>query len=418
MSLNVQFIYDTPHREIASMLSSLYGSCVSASLVAGFMTVEGIDAILQPIVKDPGKLTTMVIGAGTWRAYDAFDRLLNLGVAPDRLRVHLGHSRPTGAGARYAFYRYHPMLHSKVYLFELRDGTTAAFVGSHNITGFALWGLNGEAGVLLRGSGAPFPDVRTHVSAAVAGSVQYDRNQRDAYAWWARQFMEGFADKFNDLPREGEAKNTIVILAETSGPQLPASSDVIYFELPSAIGKVQSLRAEVHLFLFDNLPQSPVQALSQLPQARASFWCKTIGVEDDRGGTELRAAWHIDGRRPVLRRAPAPFRPTPAPDMQQVRIKTFKEVRGEFDYLFEAGKPSFEPVFDREDEVILPGHVAERLDALGIVPPEHYPWFRVKGIRRKEEPGEDDRYHAALRKLSPAEGAFILMSIRRRSKSE
>jgi hypothetical protein len=46
--------------------------------------------------------------------------------------------------AQYA--RYHPMLHSKVYFFELAGGTSTAFVGSHNLTRFALYGLNGEAG--------------------------------------------------------------------------------------------------------------------------------------------------------------------------------------------------------------------------------------------------------------------------------
>ena len=43
------------------------------------------------------------------------------------------------------------MLHSKVYLFEMPEEKSTAFVGSHNITGFALGGLNGEAGVLLEG---------------------------------------------------------------------------------------------------------------------------------------------------------------------------------------------------------------------------------------------------------------------------
>ena len=420
MSLNARFIYDTPHREIASVLSSLYGCCASASLVVGFMTVEGIDTIIDPIAADPTKLGVLVVGAATWRAFDAFDRLRSLGVPPDRLRVHLGHSRPTTSGARHAFYRYHPMLHSKVYLFDLKNGNASSFVGSHNITGFALSGLNGEAGVLLEGPAveATFSDVRQHVAAAVADSVQYDPNLREAYAWWAGQFMEGFADKFNDIPREGEAKSTIVILAETSGPQVPTSGDVIYFELPSAIGKVQSLRAEVHLFLFDTLPATPMEALGQLGKARASFWCKTIGVEDDRGGKELQAAWHIDGRRPVLRRAPRPFRPTPAADMQQVRVKTYKEVRGDFDYLFEPGKVAFEPIFNREDEMRLPEQLAHRSEALKIVPPEHLPWFRVTGLRRKEEPAEQDSYRVALRKLSPEEGAFILMSMRRRSRSE
>ena len=58
------------------------------------------------------------------------------------------------------------MLPSKVYLFELLDGTAAAFIGSHNLTGFALCGLNGEG--LLEGpaASAPFADVRKDISAA------------------------------------------------------------------------------------------------------------------------------------------------------------------------------------------------------------------------------------------------------------
>lgn len=175
--------------------------------------------------------------------------------------------------------------------------------------------------------------------------------------------------------------------------------------------------AEVHLYVFSTLPASPFQALAQLGQARASLWCRTIGVEDDRGGKELEAAWHIDGTRPVLRRAPRPFRPKPAADMQQVRVQAYKEVWGDFDYLFEPTKPSFEPIFSREQELRPPGEFAERFEALHLVPPEHLPWFRVIGLRRKEEPSDEDRRQAALRKLTPAEGAFILMSMRRRSRS-
>ncbi len=420
MSATVRFVYDTPQHEIASLLCAAYQGCLSTAFVAGFMTVEGIDAILQPIRSDPSKLATLVIGAGTYRAFDAFDQLLGLGVPPDRLRVHLGHSRPTGASAKRPFYRYHPLLHSKVYLFERADGSAAAFVGSHNLTGFALCGLNGEAGVLIEGPGGapPFPDIRQHLNIAAAESVQYDPPQRDAYAWWAEQFMEGLADKFNDYPRDGEAKKTIIILAQDGGQGLPNSGDVIYFELPAAIGKVQSLSAEVHLYVFGTLPGSPYQALSGLGKARTSIWCRTIGVEDDRGGKELEASWHIDGVRPVLRRAPRPFRPTPPTDMQQVRVKAYREVRGDFEYLFEPTRPLFEPIFDREHELKAHGEFAHRFEALGLVPPEHLPWFKVSGFRRKEEPAADDRYRMALRKLSPAEGAFILMSMRRRSRTE
>ena len=241
----------------------------------------------------------LVVGAATYRAFDAFDQLLGMGVQPDRLRVHLGHSRPTSSGARYGFYRYHPMLHSKIYLFELPGGKAAALVGSHNLTGFALHGLNGEAGTLIEGEAndAPFADLRSHVATAVQGAVPYDPTHREAYAWWAKQFMDGLAGKFNDSPRDGQAARTVVILAEADPNDLPSAEDVIYFELPSALLRVNAMNTEVHVYMFDLLPASPFQALVQLGRAHKTLWCKTIGLEDDRGGRELRADWHIDNPR-------------------------------------------------------------------------------------------------------------------------
>lgn len=417
--MNVNFLHDVPRREIASLLARLYRDCEVASLVAGFMTVEGIETILPPIRNTPAKLGMLVTGAGTWRAFDAFDHLMGAGVSPYRLRVHLGHSRPTGKGAKTPFYRYHPMLHSKVYLFDRADGTSAALVGSHNLTGFALRGLNGEAGLLVEGlsSSPPFPDIRAHIDAAAAESVAYDPAQKDALAWWAAESMEGLARKFDDYPRDGEAKKTIVILAEVGTQQLPARGDVIYFELPAAIGRVQSLSAEVHLFLFAKLPVSPLGALGNLSTAAASFWCRTIGVEDDQGATELEADWQVDGSRPVLRVASRPFRPTPGVGMQQVRVQAYSEVRGNFEYLFETARPAFEPVFDRAASVGVDEKIAKDWEALKLIPPEHLPWFRVTGIKRVEGVSADQK-ELALRKMTPAEGAFILLSRRRKSKAE
>ncbi len=76
MSISVQFIYDTPQREIASLLRDMYNRCSASYLVAGFMTVEGIDTIMQPIQSNSSKLSTLVVGAGTYRAFETFDQLL------------------------------------------------------------------------------------------------------------------------------------------------------------------------------------------------------------------------------------------------------------------------------------------------------------------------------------------------------
>ncbi len=351
MPVQVQVLFDKPQREIRSLLQARLDQCQAASLVSGFVTVEGIEAVAPPIRANPGKLKHVVVGAGTYRAYEAFDRLVASGVPLDRFFVHLGHSRPTGAKAKYRFYRYHPMLHSKVYLMDMADGSACAFVGSHNLTGFALLGLNGEAGILIDGSSSSpeITAIRKHIDESVAQSVSYSPGMKEAYSWWSTEFFKGLQAKFNDQPREDEGKRTIVILAVQVQGALPQEGDIIYFEIPEALGRIQSFQAEVHIYLFQKRPSTPLEGLARLHEATASLWCQVLGLEDEQGGVELRADWYFDNRtNPVLKRVIPPFRPRTSPGMQQVRVKVWNQVFARFEYLFENKKATWEPVFSEE----------------------------------------------------------------------
>jgi hypothetical protein len=324
------------------------------------------------------------------------------------------------------------MLHSKVYLLEMPDGTMSVFIGSHNLTGFAMHGLNGEAGVLLEG---PFDSdqmqaARSHVDECVAQSVEYLPTMKDAYAWWAVQFFEGLAAKANDAPREGEGKPTIIVLAVKGDAGLPATGDVIYFELPAALGQIQSLRAEVHLYVFDERPASAAEALGSL-QSAASFWCQTLGLEKERGGVELRANWFIaSSADPRLERTPRPFRPTPTPDMQQVRVKVANKVFGRFEYIFQAAAAKWTPLLAKAadsaglgvsrlaasgDRAVLrvPEQEVAALAALELVPREDLDWFLVLGLETAEAE-QRPAYRKALMDVSPDGGGFILFARRRR----
>ena len=418
MSVSAKVLFNKPQQEIASLLRGRLDRCKSASLVAGFMTVEGIEAIADPFRSHPEKLKHLVVGAGTYKAFEACDRLIDVGVNPGNLHVHLGFTRETTARAKHSFLRYHPMLHSKVYLMEMGSGTSSAFIGSHNLTSFALMGLNGEAGVLLEGrsSSAEFGDIRNHIAEAVRQAVVYDPSMKDAYNWWVLQFIDGLRVKFNDRPRDAETKRTIVVMAECAGPDLPGKDDAIYFEIPEAIGRIASMRAEVHLFVFDTLPATPGQALNQLHMAKQSFWCRMIGLEDDRGGVELRADWEIQNRtKPTLSETPSPFRPTPKREMQQVRVELRNEVYDAFQYLFDSDRASWLPSLDDQEQVQV--KVAERgfLKSLELVPREDLEWYRVNGLVPEGE-RTSAAYRMALTDMSPQSGNYILMSLRRRKR--
>ena len=419
MSVKAKVLFDKPQREIATLLCDRLDRCTSAFLVAGFMTVEGIEVIARPLREHPAKLNHLVVGAGTYKAFEACDRLIDAGVRPSRLHVHFGFTRRTAsANARHPFLRYHPMLHSKVYLMEMENGMSSAFIGSHNLTGFALMGLNGEAGVLLEGpsSSTEFDDIRNHIAEAVRQAVVYDPSMKEAYTWWAVQFIEGLRTKFNDQPRDAARNRTIVLMAECSSADFPSKDDVIYFEIPEAIGRITSMRVDVHLFVFDTLPATPTQALSQLHMAKQSFWCQTIGLEDDRGGVELRADWEIQDRaKPTLSKTLSPFRPTPQRKMQQVRVELRNEVYDEFEYLFDSDRTSWLPSLDDQEQVRAVEAEQGFLGSLKLIPREDWDWSRVSGLVPE---GEQTReaYRMALTDMSPRSGNYVLMSLRRRKR--
>ena len=206
-------LFDLPQTEIASLITDRMTRASDFSIVTGFATPGGLASIFGPIRARPQSLKTLVVGAATYPGFEALDELLAAGVPPDRLHVHLGHTAVTG-GRKHPFARFHPMLHSKVYYMEHPDGSASAFIGSHNLTAFALGGLNGEAAVLLEGAkeSPEFEKVRQHIATARSQAVVYSAAMKEAYAWWTREFIEGMKAEMR-LPQDGMIVRTILLFA-------------------------------------------------------------------------------------------------------------------------------------------------------------------------------------------------------------
>lgn len=419
MSLISTVLFGMPQRELASVIRGKLLGSTATQIVCGFATVEGIRSLESSLCANPLATQAIVIGAGTFQTFEAFDKLILAGIKPDRLYVHLGHTRQTGAKAKHRFYRYHPMLHSKIYYMEHPDGSASAIIGSHNMTGFALTGLNGEASVMLEGpkDSPEFAKIRNHIQEAIHQSAAYNPGMKEAFSWWAHQSFQGLADKTNDLPREGDAKKTIVILAEHKSGRLPKKDEVVYFELPMAIGKIQSLNAEVHIYLFATLPASPAVGLQSLRTAKASYWCMTRGLELEEGGVELKADWQIDNHSsPTIAPATPPFRPTPSSDMQQVRVRIFNPVHGDFEYLFTEPTAKWVPELDCSRPLEASGDLVSLLSEEYYRPnPEHMEWYLVTALRLERE--MKSSYEQALEAMSPEGGSYVMFSLRRRKKS-
>jgi hypothetical protein len=148
VTASTRFLHAVPHQKTATLIRDCLARCREARIVSGLATPDGMAALLAGA--SAPKIARLVLGAGTFKTSDALDGLIAGGMPAHAARVHLGFSRQTG-WPNNPFERMRPMLHSKIYYFEMTDGQAAAFVGSHNLTGFALRGMNGEAAILLEG---------------------------------------------------------------------------------------------------------------------------------------------------------------------------------------------------------------------------------------------------------------------------
>jgi hypothetical protein len=98
MTVNCRFLHSKPQREIASLVRSRLANCRSAEVVSGFATPDGIEALRATSAS--GRIAQFVLGAGTFKAFQALDDLITAGLAPAAARVHLGHTRATGGKKR------------------------------------------------------------------------------------------------------------------------------------------------------------------------------------------------------------------------------------------------------------------------------------------------------------------------------
>lgn len=412
-------LFDTPQHEIESMLTSRMYQAAEIHIVTGFATPGGLGTIADPLMADPEKLNTLIIGAATYPGFETLDELLAMGVPKSRLHVHLGHTGPTGT-PRNPFARFRPMLHSKVYYMEFGDGTACSIVGSHNVTTYALSGLNGEAAVLLEGviDDPEFEKVRAHIGQARAQAIPYDPTMKQAYAWWTREFIDGIKAEMR-LPTDWITVRTILLFAQSENGEYPATGDHLYFELPEGIEQIESLKTETHLFLFDQLPPHPRAALDMAANANARYICDTLGVENQQGNKELVAQWRIDDpQNSILKEVTGgTYRPTPAANMQQVRARVKIPSIPDYEYLFERESKAWVPEFSREWELSLKTEGSKKAAVESSNDKRVKSWKLVKGLKRKEKaPLEKDQM--ALKLASPESGSFVLISLRRRKREQ
>jgi hypothetical protein len=432
MPLSAQVLFNSPQQEIASTIRDLFNRCRAARIVTGFATIAGVETISPDVARYPDKLWTFVVGAATYGAFEAIDSLIGAGVSVDRVFVHLGHTRQKGADPN-KFVGFHPMMHSKVYLFEMPDDTSVAVVGSHNVTKFALRGLNCEAATILSGPTADLEmqKLYDHVENCRQQAVPYDASLKVGFAYWTSQYFDDSRIEAIDGARDADSHQTVIILLERPAGRLPEVGEGVYFELPSALEKrIRSTRTEVHIFFFATRPVSVLSAIANLANAVAARRGQVFQIDERNRTREMEMEWRIANRTvPTIDRLTGVFRPTQMPGMQQVSATVEGPLDASFEYLFESDIVIWQPIYDRQRIVPSQTEVAHKVPDSTVVEfgqdlmprrrsrEDHPEWYLVTGLTRIE--GKDTpEMAAAMKETSPESESFVLFSVRRRKREK
>jgi hypothetical protein len=420
MQVTVEILFGRPQSEIASRLCAALSTSLATSIVTGFATEDGMHQILAPIQARPTRLDAFVVGAGTFRAYAAFDALMAAGVPGDRLFVHLGFTKPRPG--QHKFVKYHPMLHSKVYYTEQPRGMATAFIGSHNTTGFALTGKNGEASVRIDGErdAEQFRAIRSHIREARAQTVPYTPGMREGYAWWTHEWLDGLRVEVRNeyTQSSGVLPRTLLVYAQQPKSGAFKPGDELYLEIPEAI-RLDSTKAPVHLFLFKNLPATPQEAIARAPIDAQRIKCRCPNLSDG-AMSVARCQWRIaDNRRPVLLPVSNDrFATSTPPTMQQLVVPYEREGVDLYDYLFEEEKTEWYPDYVESKRVAeLPPIGVSTADAAEETVAEREVvkitdgWKLVRGLR-STSPSMGSKERKALEAMRPESGSFVMVALR------
>src|SRR5258708_38267125 len=96
MSVTATFLHSRPQHEIASTIRNRLAGCRTAEIVSGFATPDGVNALRANSVSS--KIKRLVLGAGTFKAFEALHDLISSGLPTGAARVHLGHCHRSVTG--------------------------------------------------------------------------------------------------------------------------------------------------------------------------------------------------------------------------------------------------------------------------------------------------------------------------------
>lgn len=245
-------------KKLSETIKKALPSTSRIKIVSGYLSKRGFTQVFgsdQEFIKENSKkMEYIIVGRLTLECAEIFDELYYLPEYKDKLFVNLGIGRLNKS--RTAITRFIPMVHSKIIALNPTEDDNLFYIGSANITHFALEDLNAEAGIILE---------------------NLDESQRNEIS----KYMDNLKTMKSTIPYNPSLKDSLIDLSNLSADPtekdlesietsllvlclnpmqfIPKPKDVLFADLPRHLPEEimrfhQKTKRYLILLLFSSLP--------------------------------------------------------------------------------------------------------------------------------------------------------------------
>lgn len=303
--MDIDYYFDNGRGDLTPQLKMSLENCRTFLIITGFVTEPGILGFGDGI-QFARKLSLFVFGHCNDKALRAmsalYDRLADLG-KKNVIKVHFGYGNyATEADGLKQIYR--PMLHSKIFVFTYEDGMLEVYVGSQNVTGYALMGLNSESVVRLRGQVDEdvFRKILLDVRKLELEAKPFRKDLIEIYKDWHYNVVKGLIS--DDNKERSEYHSILYVWIDRNEKIMPKLKDKLYFQAPLSLSSnLRTIERTADVWI---VPYDPSDPLWHPPEREVFFFRATqSGANDPRvqAVEYTNVEWYIpDFTSPVLKR--------------------------------------------------------------------------------------------------------------------
>lgn len=261
--MDIKFFFNESRGDIRPELMKALDECISFKLVTGFVTEAGISNF-GPRTEIIDKCDLLVFGDANAKALQSmsalYDDFLKRGKT-DIIKVHLGYGNRIYERS-YLKQIYRPMMHSKVFLFHCNDGRFKAFIGSQNISGYSLRGLNSEAIVEISGQTTEkiYNDLMSEITSIAGEAKPFEKKFLFIYEAMHNNMIKGMLPVEDIVNRE--YVSLLFAFIDIEDKDKIKLNQTLYFETPDFTERRTKIETHADVWII------PIDTKSHL---RASF---------------------------------------------------------------------------------------------------------------------------------------------------